>query len=170
MTTHAATDRLWSSLHALRDDVLTLRLQAVEDHPRDEPNKLIEDVGAAAESLAGWAEEALDAAAQALSAAERPADIARLYLALDCCGVAVQRFARQLQAELATTRIDELTVLATEGGRELRAWIRAIKQALDQVQDRRDAAQAALTLCWRELAERVTPGSAPVPADTTRRT
>src|SRR5918998_2768519 len=99
MTTHAAAERLWSAVHGLRDDVLALRLQAVEDHPRDEPNKLVEDVGAAAESLAGWAEEAFNAAAQAVSAAERPGDIARLYSALDSCGVAVQRLARQLQAE-----------------------------------------------------------------------
>ena len=66
----------------------------------------------------------------------------------------MQRLAEQLQGELtATTRIDELTALASEGGRELRAWVRAIKEALDQVQDRRDAAQVAMTLCWRELAD-----------------
>lgn len=171
MTTHAAAERLWPAVHGLRDDVLALRLQAVEDHPLDEPNKLVEDVGAAAESLGGWAEEALDAAARALAAAERPADIAGLHSALDSCGAAVQQLSGQLQAELtATTRIDELTTLAAEGGRELRAWTRAIKQALDQIQDRRDAAQAALTLCWRELAERAVPAAAPAPADTTRRT
>jgi hypothetical protein len=171
MTTHAVRERLWPSIHGLRDDVLALRLQAVEDHPRDEPNKLVEDVGATADALAGWAEEALNAAAQALSAADRRGDTARLYSALDSCGAAVQRLAGQLQAELtATTRIDALTALATEGGRELRAWIRAIKQALDQVQDSRDVAQAALTLCWRELAERAAPASASESADTVRRT
>lgn len=169
MTTHAVTERLWPAVHGLREDVLALRLQAVEDHPRNEPNKLIEDVGAAAESLAGWAEEAFDAAAQALSAAEGPADGARLNDALDSCGRALQRFAGQLQAELAaTTRIDQLTALAREGGRELRAWVQAIKEALDQVQASRGSAQAALILCWQELAEH--PAPAPEPADTGRRT
>jgi hypothetical protein len=171
MTTHALTERLWPAVHGLRDDVLALRLQAVEDHPRDEPNKLVEEVGAAAESLAGWAEEALNAAAQAMSAAEAPADIARLHAALDTCGAAVQRLSGQLLTELAaTTRLDELTVLATEGGREMRAWIRAIKEALDQVQDRRDAAQAAVTACWRGLAERAAPATTSEPADPGRRT
>ena len=170
MTTYAVTERLWPAVHGLRDDVLALRLQAVEDHPRDEPNKLIEDVGAAAESLAGWAEEAMDAAARAMSAADRPADFAALHAALDSCGVAMQRFAEQLQGELtATTRIDELTALASEGGRELRAWVRAIKEALDQVQDRGTPAQVAMTLCWRELAERAVPRF-PEPTDTGRRT
>jgi hypothetical protein len=155
MTTYAVTERLWPAVHALRDDVLALRLQAVEDRPHDEPNKLVEDVGAAAESLAGWAEEALDAAARAVSAADPPTDIASLHAALDSCGVAVHRFAETLQGELAaTTRIDELTALASEGGREVRAWIGAIKQALDNVQERREVVQTALTLCWRELAER----------------
>ena len=170
MTTYAVTERLWPAVHGLRDDVLALRLQAVEDHPRDEPNKLIEDVGAAAESLAGWAEEAMDAAARAMSAADRPTDFAALHAALESCGVAVQRLTGQLHAELATTtRIDELTALATEGDRETRAWVRAIKEALDQVQDRRDAAQIAITLCWRELAERAVPRF-PEPTDTGRRT
>jgi hypothetical protein len=168
MTTHAAAERLWSAVHGLRDDALALRLQAVEDHPRDEPNKLVEDIGGAAESLGGWAEEALDAAARALAAAERPAGLGDLYAALDSCRDALQRLARQLQEELAATaRIDELTVLAHEGGRELRAWVHAIKQALDQVQASRGPAEFALTSCWRELAERVAPGSEP--ADTPRR-
>ena len=48
MTTYAATRAPVAGRPRLRDDVLALRLQAVEDHPRDEPNKLVENVGAAA--------------------------------------------------------------------------------------------------------------------------
>jgi hypothetical protein len=167
MTTHAVTERLWPAVHELRDDVLALRLQAVEDHPRDEPNKLVEDVGAAADALAGWAEEALNAAAQALSVP----DPAGLHSVLDGCGNALQRLAVQLHRDLAATdRVDQLTILAREGGREVRAWVHAIKQALDQVQESRGAAQAALTLCWRELAEHAVPVSAAEAADSAGRT
>jgi hypothetical protein len=175
MTIRAATERLWQAVHQLRDDLLALLLQAVEDRPLAEPNKLVEDVGAAADALAGWAEEMLDGAARAMAAADYPPTLSGIRRALGSCTGAIERLGADLHEELAPTRrLDELTALARSGGPELRAWVAAIKSALDQAQQSVWTAQAALTTCWREFAEPAVPGpvpaSEPAPADPARRT
>jgi hypothetical protein len=170
MTLHAATTRLWETAHQLRDDLFTLRLQAVEDRPRGEPNKLVQDVGAVSENLAGWAEEILDGAGRAVAAADHPLDLAGLRRAVDICAEAIERLGAHLQDGLAETRrLDELTTLARGAGSEQRAWVGAIKQAVDAVQQSLWTVQTALTSCWRELAERAMPVPAAESADTTRR-
>jgi len=167
MTIQAATKQLWRTVQALRDDFLVLRLQAVEDRPRDEPNKLVDDVGGSVEALAGWAEELLDGTARAVAADDLPT----LRVALDACTAAVERVGAQLHEELASTRrIDDLTRLGREGGAEQMAWVGAIKHALDRAHQSLCAAQADLITCWRELADRAVPGPAPESAKIARRT
>lgn len=170
MTLHAVTERLWQTVDQLRDDLIGLRLLAVEDHPMGEPNKLVEDVGTVSETLAGWAEEVLDGAARAVTTAGYPPDLVRFRQALDICTDGVERLGAQLQEELAETgRLDELNALARRGGPELRAWVGAIKHAIDQIQPSLWTVQAALTTCWRELAERAVPSPTVGPADAARR-
>jgi hypothetical protein len=170
MTIYAATERMWLAVHQLRDDMLALRLQAVEDRPRGEPNKLVERVGTVGDTLAGWAEEALEASANAVAATDYPLDGSRFRRALDGCTERVERLGAQFFDELAaTTRIDELSELASEGGPELAAWVDAIKQGTDRAHQSLRNVQTALTSCWRELAERAVPNPGPEPADTARR-
>jgi|SRR5215475_6435169 len=177
MTMRTATGRLWQTVHQLREDLLALRLQAVEDRPLGESNKLVDDVGTVCETLTGWAEEILDGAARAVAAADPPddpPDLAGIRRALDACTDRVERLGAQLHAELtATGCLDNLNALARRGTPELRAWVGAIKRALDQTQQSLWTAHAALTACWRELADRAVPGPAPEPTeatDTARRT
>jgi hypothetical protein len=161
MTLPAALDRLWGAVHQLRDEVQVLRLHALEDRPAGEPSKLIDDVGTASLTLAGWVEEALARTAEAVAAGGYPADLARLGQALGACGEATERAAAQLTDELASTRrLGQLGAFARAGGREQRAWVAAIEQALDRVNPSAWAVTFALTDCWRELAERA-PGGAP---------
>jgi hypothetical protein len=158
----AAVDRLWGSVHQLRDDVQALRLHTLEDRPVGEPSKLVDDLGAASLTLAGWVEEALDGAAQAVAASRYPVDRARLLQALGACGEATERAAAQLTDELAgTRRIGQLGALG-RGGREQRAWVAAVEQALDRINPSAWAVAFALTDCWRELAERAPGGEPPV--------
>ncbi|MEV6109477.1 hypothetical protein AB0M28_32940 [Streptomyces sp. NPDC051940] len=155
MTTYDSTGRLWQAAHQLRDDVLALRLAAVEDRPRREPNKLVDDVGAAGDALAGWAEEVTAAAARALAALDRPREPHLHHRALADCAAGLERLGAQLHDDLAgPARLDELSGLARRGGPEPRAWVGAIKQAVDRVQRSVPPVQGALTGCWRELAER----------------
>jgi hypothetical protein len=164
MTLPAALDRLWGAVHQLRDEAQTLRLHALEDRPAGEPSKLIDDVGTASLTLAGWVEEALERAAEAVAAGGYPADLARLGHALGACGEATERAAAQVTDELASTRrLGQLGALARAGGRERRAWVAAIEQALDRVNPSAWAVAFALTDSWRELAERA-PGGAPATA------
>jgi hypothetical protein len=165
MAVTAAVDRLWRAVHQLRDDVQALRLHAVEDRPVSEPNKLVDDVGTASLTLAGWVEEALEAVAQAVAASRYPTDVARLGQALGACAEATERAAGQLTGELTgSRRLDQLGVLG-RGGHEQRAWVAAIKQALDGVTASAWAVAFALTDCYREVAERVTGSDTPrVPA------
>jgi hypothetical protein len=159
MTFTTAVDRLWQAVHQLRDDVQALRLHALEDRPVGDPSKLIDDIGMSSLTLAGWVEEALNGAAQAVAASGHPADPARLRLTLSACAEATERAAAQLTEELTSTRrLDELTALGREDGRERRAWIGAMKQALDCINPSMWAVQAAVTDCWRELAERAPGG------------
>jgi hypothetical protein len=170
MTMHAETERLWHAVHQLRDELFALRLLAVEDRPRGEPNQLVDHIGTLSETLVGWAEEVLDGAARAVAATDYPPEIPLFRRALDRCTDGVERLGAQLHEELAgTRRLDELNALARRGGPELRAWVGAIKDALDQIRKSLWTIQAALTICWRELADRVLPGPVPQPADTARR-
>lgn len=169
MTLTAAVDHLWESVHQLRDDVQALRLHAVEDRPVGEESRLVEDVGTAGETMAGWSEQVLEAAARVVAAA-RSADLPRLRQALDEATESVERLAAELLEQLSTTRrLDQLNALARTGGRELRAWIAAIKHALDRVHQSVWMVYAAVTTCWRELAERAVAGPAVEPAEIPRR-
>lgn len=167
MTLPAAVNRLWGAVHELRDDVQALRLHAVEDHPErpiEEQSKLVENIESASLTLAGWVEEVLDAAAQAVAASGYPSDPARLRHALGACAEGAERVATQLTDELiCSRRLDELSAFARDG-REQRAWVAAIKDALDRVNPSAWAVPFALIDCWRELAERAPDGSTPTAA------
>lgn len=174
MTQPSAVDRLWRAAHQLRDDAQALRLHAVEDRPgrQDEPpSKLVENIETASLTLAGWVEETMDAAAQAVAASDHPGDAARLRHALGACAKGAERVAAQLTDELSCSRrLDELTEFA-HGGREQRAWVAAIKDAVDRVAPSAWAVPFALAECWRELAQHVPEASTPAAAvdpDTTR--
>jgi hypothetical protein len=171
MTLTAAVDQLWQTIHQLREDAQALRLVAVEDRPSGEPSKLVDDVGAASDTLAGWVEELLAGAADAAAAARYPADQGRLRQALDRSGATVERAATQFLEDLAAVRrFDDLAAFARHGSSESRAWVEEIKQAIDRAHSSLWAAQAALTACWRELAERVGTADPPsAPAGTQRR-
>jgi hypothetical protein len=161
MTLPAALDRLWDAVHQLRDDAQALRLHAIEDQPQTE-SKLVDDVGTASLTLAGWVEETLDAAAQVVAASHGLDDPARLRHALGACTDGIERVAAQLTEELTCSRrLDELSALARHGGREQRAWVTTIKDALDRVHPSAWAVSFALIDCWRELAERAPGGEAP---------
>jgi hypothetical protein len=172
MTLPAAVDHLWRAAHQLRDDTQALRLHAVEDRPgrQDEaPSKLVENIETASLTLAGWVEETLDAAAQAMAASGHPGDPARLRHAFGACADGAERVAAQLTEELTCTRrLEELDEFA-RGGREQQAWVAAIKDAVDRVNPSAWAVPFALTDCWRELAERPVPNAVSGPADTPRR-
>jgi hypothetical protein len=174
MTLPAAVDRLWRAAHQLRDDVQALRLHAIEDRPggQDEaPSKLVENIETASLTLAGWVEETLDAAAQAVAASDHPGDPGRLRHALGACADGAERVAAQLTDELSCSRrLDELSEYA-HGGREQRAWVAAIKDAVDRISPSAWAVPFALTDCWQELAPHVPEASTPAAAvdpDTTR--
>jgi hypothetical protein len=170
MTLTSAVDHLWESVHQLRDDVQALRLHAVEDRPVGEESRLVEDIGTAGETVAGWSEQLLEASARVVAAVRHPADVPRLRQALDDATEAVERLAAELLEQLSTTRrLDQLHALARAGGIELRAWVATIKHALDRVHQSAWLASAAVTTCWRELAERALPGPATEPAETPRR-
>ena len=171
MTLAAAVDQLWQAIHQLREDAQALRLVAVEDRPSGEPSKLVDDIGAASDSLAGWVEELLAGAADAAAAARYPADQGRLRQALDQSGATVERAAAQFLEELAAARrFDDLAAFARRGSSESRAWVEEIKQAIDRTHSSLWSAQAALTTCWRELAERAGATDPPTaPAGTQRR-
>jgi hypothetical protein len=177
MTLPAALDRLWDAVHQLRDDAQALRLHAIEDQPQTE-SKLVDDVGTASLTLAGWVEETLDAAARAVAAGGYPGDPARLRHALGACADGAERFATQLTDELiGSRRLDELAGLARRGGREERAWVAAIRDGLDRVTASAWPVPFALIECWRELAERapdirtptVPPAAGALPEDSERR-
>jgi hypothetical protein len=139
MTLPAAVDRLWGAVHQLRDDVQALRLHAVEDRPgrqEEAPSKLVENIETASLTLAGWVEEALDAAAQAVAASRYPSDPARLRHALGICAEAAGRVAMQLTEELVCSR-------------------RRVNPSAWTV-------PFALADCWRELAEHTPDRGAPV--------
>jgi hypothetical protein len=166
MTLPAAVDHLWQAANRLRDDAQALRLHAVEDRPgpREAPSKLVENIETASLTLAGWVEETLTAAAQAIAASDHPGHPDRLRHALAACTDGAERVAAQLTDELSCSRrLDELSEFA-RGGRERRAWVATIKDAVDRINHSAWAVSFALADCWRELAERTPDGGRPTAA------
>jgi hypothetical protein len=167
MTLPAAVTRLWHAAHQLRDDAQALQLHAVEDRPQrrgEAPSKLVENIETTSLTMAGWVQETVDAAAQAVAASTHPSDPARLRHALGACGDGAERVAAQLTEGLGCSRrLDELSEFA-RGGRERRAWVAAIKEAVDRFSLSAWAVPFALIDCWRELAERAPDASAPMAA------
>jgi hypothetical protein len=107
-------------------------------------------------AVRGLFEETLAAADDACRAVAYPLDGDRARRALTTCQQQFQRFAHAFSFELTGyDRIEDLTSVGRERGREWLDWVSVVKQTLEQCQMLLEEVGNGLFLCWQELAERI---------------
>jgi hypothetical protein len=158
--TPVATEKIFGEmedhLRTLQEALEALGTTVDEDKPtRDDvvvASRLSDDLLA----VRGVLEEVLAAAAVACRAVAYPLDNDRARRALTACQQQFQRFAHAFSFELAGyDRIDDLTSVGRERGREWLDWVSVVKQTLEQCQMLLEEVGNGLFLCWQELAERI---------------
>jgi hypothetical protein len=143
-------------IRALQEALEALGTTVDEDRPtRDDvivASRLSDDLLAAR----GLLEEVLAAADEAIRSIGYPLDGDRARRALIACQQRFQRFAHALSFELTGfDRLDDLTSVGRERGRDWLDWVSVVKQALEQSRMLSEGVADGLSLCWQELAERI---------------
>jgi hypothetical protein len=158
--TPVATEKIFGEmedhLRTLQEALEALGTTVDEDKPtRDDvvvASRLSDDLLA----VRGLLEEVLAAADVACRAVAYPLDNDRARRALTACQQQFHRFAHAFSFELAGyDRIDDLTSVGRERGREWLDWVTVVKQGLEQSEMLSEGVANGLFLCWQELAERI---------------
>jgi hypothetical protein len=143
-------------LRSLQEALEALGTTVDEDRPaRDDvivASRLSDDLLA----VRGLLEEVLAPADEATESVAYPLDGDRARRALIVCQQRFQRFAHTFSFELAGfERLDDLTSVGRERGRDWHDWVSVVKQALEQSRILSEEVGSSLFLCWQELAERI---------------
>jgi hypothetical protein len=150
-------------VRALRDAVASLQITVVEDRPLKGGVLLIERIGNTVDDLRGLAEEALAAAAEALTAVGNPFDE---YGARNALAEANRRFIcleyKFLADEMSRDHLNELAKFGRGHGHEWRGWTGSVLHALTQCRGPIHDVDDALLLAWQDLSERIGAGGVSV--------
>jgi hypothetical protein len=107
-------------------------------------------------AVRGLLEEVLATADEACRAIAYPFDGSGARRALAACQQQFQHFAHAFSFELTGwDRIDDLTSVGRERGRDWLSWVSVVKQALEQCKMLSEEVANSLFFCWQELAERI---------------
>jgi len=147
---------LLRACEALRERLRELSLTVIEDRPAQGEVLLVERLGDLVAGLTGWAEEAVQAAAQARQAAEFPPDFSRARAALATLDEVLIRarygfFGGPLHDEM----LAGLRRFGRERGREWLSWTGGVAEALEACRPCFRTADEALAQAWVELSERL---------------
>ncbi len=142
-------------LSKLRDNLQMLQLNVREDAPTQGAVVLVDNLGNAVDDSLGSLHEALAAlgeARKALLPSFRRDAIAR---ALARCQEHFHAVELRFQSELVSyERLTDLTEFARSRRGEWPAWIKSVRQGLDQCRQPLDEISKVLLACWQELTER----------------
>ena len=143
--------RLWASLHQLREAWIELRLTVREDVPRDGGAMAADELGDRIDDGLGALEEAIAASARLLDAGTSTREAgAAVALAGERLAEATRLHWRELAAHQRQT---ELRALARRRGPEWTAWHIGVSEALTPLPDRLETAEASLRGATLELLE-----------------
>lgn len=133
-----------------------LRLAVTEDQPRGDSVALLDLLGDASIDMLGWLREAQAAAEDARSSVADTPDLYRARRTLTACQENFNRVSERFDSDLVSyERLEELTSLGRERGREWRAWAEGVKRVLDGCRRPLHDANQSLFRCWQELTARV---------------
>lgn len=146
---------LTESLRKLRDSFLALQLTVREDVPSEGGVVLVDKVGDALDDSLGWSEEALTGALQAERAVAPPANVDLARRALSSSQERFHRLQHRFQSELVSyQRLKDLSAFGRSRRGEWSAWVRSVRDGLEQCQGPLEQASRCLSECWQEIAER----------------
>ena len=156
MTLEAALLKLRTGLREFRDVLQGLELTVTHDRPEGDSVILVDQVGDTITEVDSLLREVLDAAEDALSAADRSLDAYGLRRSL---AVAHERFlqlSRLVSSDLlGFEKISALVGFGRERGRGWMAWVATLRKGLESSSSCVDGCAEQFLRCWEELAERV---------------
>lgn len=142
-------------LRRLRDAVLALQLTAREDVPRHGSVWLVEKFADTVDETLGWIEEALEVSVAALEAATHPVDLDQARRSLIQCQELFHRVQSCFTGKLFSYELlKDLVAFGKQRQGEWRAWVKSVRQGLEQCRIPLEESNRALMHCWQELAER----------------
>jgi hypothetical protein len=154
---------LMSLLRKLRDSLRVLQLTIREDLPAEGGVVLVDNFGDAVDDSLGYLEEALEAAIEARRALLPPLKWDVVTRALTTCQEHFHSVELRFQSELVSyERLKDLMAFGRSRRGEWLAWVKSVREGLEECNQPFDDASRALLACWQELAERAGAGSAAV--------
>ena len=147
--------RLWNSMHALRETWLDMRITVREDRPRGEGTLLVDRLSDEADDGLGAIEDGLAAVARALAA---PDDVRTGGRALAIAHEQLARVGRDFWECIGSfDRRRELQSLARRHGGEWAAWAQSVDDGVGRIPNVLALADEELRQAWAELVERAVP-------------
>jgi hypothetical protein len=142
-------------LRRLRDNLLLIQLNIREDVPVEGAVVLVDKLGDAVDDSLGSLQEALVAADEARKAIGPSLRLDMVARALTKCQEQFHSVELRFQSELISyERLTELTAFARSRRGEWLAWVKSVRQGLEQCKQPIDETSRTLLACWQEIAER----------------
>lgn len=154
MTLTTAFKTLERQLHTLREDLIGLRTNIIEDKPVGEEVVFVSRLGDAVDDLLGWLEEILLATGQGQQAVEPGPNLNYAWRALIICQEQFNHLVYRFFDLISYDHLAPLMHFGRQHNGEWRAWANSVKEGLDRCQQPIYDVNQALFHCWQELAER----------------
>jgi hypothetical protein len=152
MTMAADVRALWCALHDLRDAVLPVRMQAVEDRPGNIVPQPVQVVADGLDSVFGRLQQAIAELSRAIAADGEAEPRHRVVAALGRCNATLVELGREWTEQVSSYhRLAQLVTSARERG--WRSWARSLVDGVQGCERARDQVQLSLLACWQGLAE-----------------
>src|SRR5436309_3180109 len=123
-----------------------------EDLPREGSVLLVDHLGDAVDDCLGWLDEAFAAAFEGCGAVGQMLDVDRARRSLVICQRHFQSLEQRFHADLISyERVQELTSFGRRRRGEWLAWVKSVRQGLDDCRECTDTVSASLIACWQEI-------------------
>jgi hypothetical protein len=164
VTLAADVRALWCALHDLRDAVLPVRMQVVEDPPEEPPDDVApEPVRALAdgvEAVFGRLQQAIDELSCAIDEDGGAGPRDRVTAALGRCNATCVALGLEWTEQVSSyRRLAALVVSTRQRGRNWRRWTRSVVAGVLDCEQARHQVQLCLLACWQGLAEQAAAGA-----------
>lgn len=154
MTLAADVRDLWCALHDLRDAVLPVRMQVLEDLPEEVAPQPVRAVGDGLEAVFGRLCQAIAELSEAVDGDGGPGPRDRVAVALGRCHTTFNALGAEWTEQVSSyQRLAALVISTRRRGEEWREWTRSVVGGVLACERPREQVHRSLLACWQGLAE-----------------
>jgi hypothetical protein len=154
MTLAADVRALWCALHDLRDAVLPVRMQVVEDLPEEVAPQPVRAIGDGLEAVFGRLQEAIAELSAVIDTDGECAPRDRVAVALGRCHTTFLALGKEWAEQVGSYRcLAPLVVSTRRRGGPWREWTRSVVAGVLACERPREQVHRSLLACWQGLAE-----------------